>query len=199
MDNSKPLNLFICGMKHCGKSTHAKRYATAKGFPFADLDELIEQLYFQNYGKKLNCRQIYKKVGRQGFYSLETKALSEYLKNDFEQPHPRVLALGGGIASNQEALVLLLANGYPIYLYQDEEVIFSRLKENGMPAYLGLFNRRKKFHKIYIERAINYETIAACVVSPEDIPTDEAQIIFAATVDDFIKKITLTPKKRGKK
>lgn len=197
MEERRPLTLFFGGMKHCGKTTHGAKFAKNKKYDFIDIDEEIQRLYLIQKGKARNCREIYKKEGKEYFYWIEYEALLNYLENSSTKKNVQIVSLGGGICSNKNAIPILKKNGYFIYLYQDEEILFERLKKKGLPPYLGILNPRKKFHTIFQQRTSIYQQLADIIINPPDTSKDEAQQIIAKELEEFIKHIQ--KKKIGKR
>ena len=189
---SKPIlnrnsNLFFGGMKHCGKTTHGKRYATANSLKFDDLDDLIEALYFEENSISKTVREIYISDEKSGFQKMETKALEKWIFENKTTNKKGVLSLGGGIASNKEAISLIKLNGYFIYLKQDEEVLFKRIKYNGLPPFLKTDNPQKSFHKLFIERTDKYNKIADLIISPGDKSKEDTAKTVALNLTEFLK------------
>lgn len=187
--NNKAINLFFCGMKHSGKTTHGKKYGEKKDFPFDDLDQWIEKVYFEERRKQLSCRKIFKKEGVAGFQNFETIALEKWLKTTETLSHPRILALGGGIASNQIATLLLTTNGYIVYLEEKEEILWDRMKKKGFPPYLGLFCKHKRFQKIYKNRTEIYEIIADCKIALNNEDQETNASLIEKELDRFLSCI----------
>lgn len=181
---SKTKCLFFGGMKHCGKTTHGKRYAQRKGFDFNDLDHLIEKLNYQQTENQASCREIYIRDGKEGFQQIETQALIKWLnqhqqKFDSNQLMGAVLSLGGGIGSNAEAMELISESGIFIYIKQKESVLFDRILYKGLPPFLKTENPKQSFHALFTERTPEYEKSANLMIEPGDKPQEEtAQIIF---------------------
>lgn len=197
MNDTRPITLFFGGLKHCGKTTHALKFANAKKYDFIDIDREIEKLYQLQNGKEYSCRQIYKKEGKKQFHQLEYEALLNYLETSSNSKRVQIVSLGGGICDNQRALTVLKESGYFIYLYQEEAVLFKRMKAKGLPPYLGILNPKKKFHKIFEARNFIYSQIAVLTITSPNLSKEETQEIIASKLEEFIKQIQKN--KRNKK
>src|SRR5574344_2860197 len=88
--------VILCGMKHCGKSTHGRRIAALFGCPFFDTDDEIAK----NTGK--NARQIYTESGEDAFKAAEAEACRKIA--GYASEHVCVIATGGGICNNSAAM-----------------------------------------------------------------------------------------------
>lgn len=141
------MNFFFTGMKHSGKTTFAKRFAAAKGLLWADSDDLI----LQNISP-LSVREFYKQNGKEAFLIEERKAVEEFIKNN----NNFVLSLGGGVCDNTPLMDLMKENGKLIYLTRDEELIFEKIKQKGLPPFLDSDNPRKIFHELFLRRDTIY-------------------------------------------
>ena len=120
----------ICGIKHAGKSTVGKIVAETLGIPFADSDELLQQ----KYDPALSVREIYLKLGEEGFRQLEAKTIRDFSakKTAF------VLALGGGALSNpfltEDDLRTL---GVICCIDVPDDVAYERILRKGLPPFLA--------------------------------------------------------------
>lgn len=163
-------NIVLLGIKHSGKSTLGKHTSTALGFPFFDTDNEI----FSLTGK--TPREIFNAQGKPAFIQAEYQACDALLKNLKGQT--AVIATGGGICDNAQALEVLKSNSIFIFLNVAEEVSLERIlrevKFNGeeiadpstLPAYINKKNPHTRndvrtiFHDFYTERVAIYKSIA---------------------------------------
>lgn len=159
--------IILVGIKHSGKSTQGKLLAQKLNYDFIDLDDVITQI------SGLSPRDLYKQNGKNAFIEQEFNA-SKKIIDDFSQKN-LVLATGGGICDNQNAINLLKNFGKFIFLKVDEEVAFSRIIkkvtfENGiwqnLPAYIEKENPKSFddaktiFHNFYTKRTEIYQNLA---------------------------------------
>ncbi|MFW5712223.1 MAG: shikimate kinase [Spirochaetota bacterium] len=138
-------NLYLAGLKHCGKTTLGKLLAARTGREFYDLDDLLLALAAdQGYS---SVREIYRTAGREKFQEYEAAAAR---KAAFSAA---LLSLGGGTVENQPALQALKPGGSLIYLQVDETVLFNRIERGGLPPFLiGDRPPAELFHELYIRR-----------------------------------------------
>ena len=69
------MNIVICGMKHCGKSTQGEFIARKLSCPFLDTDDLLEAKFFELEKNPLNSREIYNLHGEDYFRELEADVI----------------------------------------------------------------------------------------------------------------------------
>lgn len=133
--------IVLMGIKHCGKSTQGKIISQKLGLPFYDTDDVITLLT----GK--TPREIYTEKGAEGFMEAEKNAC-EYVKNETALKNKNaVIATGGGICNNAQAVEILKSFGTLVYLDIEEKIATARvLREiqvapdgslSNMPAYIA--------------------------------------------------------------
>jgi shikimate kinase len=180
------MKIVLTGMKHCGKSTVGRLLAKRWSCPFADTDAMLEELFEQNYGEKLDCRGIFRQYGEEFFRNLEAEVI-ERLRNG-RPMKSRVIALGGGLPMNSAVSALLPELGHIVYLKVAPEVIFKRIEANGLPPYLDAARPFDSFMEFYREREKVYENIAELTVAPENMPPEETAAAAAQTIESEIRK-----------
>lgn len=126
-----------------GKSTVGQGLAEHLGWPFLDLDQLIEQ----RDGRKIE--QIFREAGEEAFRSLEQQLLRESLAGS--NAGCCVLALGGGAFAQPEIRRLLLDAQVPsVFLDADAEELFRRSEQ---PSVIRPLRRDlKQFTELYEAR-----------------------------------------------
>ncbi|WGK68242.1 shikimate kinase [Candidatus Haliotispira prima] len=157
-------SIVIIGLKHCGKSSVARILAKHLRRPHYDTDNLLEELYFAEQGKRLNFREIYAKLGKQRFDQLQMSVL----KNFFDRQHsggfwPRLplLSLGGGAGDLPEVGHLLDGeNCLVVLLEENPELLFERISATGLPSFLsdaeGPEEAFLKFCRLSEQRLVRY-------------------------------------------
>ena len=125
------MNIVLIGAKGCGKTTIGKLLAKELIFPFIDIDSVIEEIYFDRFGEKLSFREIYKKIGSDNFRQLEKDASEKISNTDWS-----VISTGGGSFLNPEIRYLLRKNAIVIFIYVKFDILWQRIKKDGIPAYL---------------------------------------------------------------
>ena len=111
--------MLIClvGFMGSGKSYVGERLATQMNYNFIDLDTYIAD------NEKLTISDIFQKEGENTFRAKENK----YLKVLFDEKNT-VIATGGGTPCFHDNMNLMCQNGITIYLYANNTILFSRLK-----------------------------------------------------------------------
>ena len=161
--------IVLMGIKHCGKSTQGKLISQKLGLPFFDTDDVIAEMT----GK--TPREIYTEKGQEGFIEAEKKACLQ-VKDRTGGTDCCVVATGGGICNNPDAIEILRSFGTLVYLEVEEKIAASRVlreikKEkdgtlSNMPAYIAKKNPRTIaecgdiFHDFFVEREKIYRNIA---------------------------------------
>ncbi|MBM3183681.1 MAG: hypothetical protein FJZ64_00015 [Chlamydiae bacterium] len=163
------MNLILFGFKGCGKTHFGKLFAKKMHRKFIDTDDLIVECYTQ---KNLTVREIYKKLGEEGFRALEKKALFS-LKNVKDS----IISLGGGAVLDPENVEFLQKLGCLIYLKTSKETLEKRLFKDEPPAFLNEKDPKGAFFKMVQERRPIYESIPATTIDCDNL--DEAGVLAA--------------------
>lgn len=170
-------NYFFCGIKHSGKTTHAKIFGKKLDLPVFDGDDLIlEQI-------NTSVRNYYKTFGKEAFMDCEYLSLEKLLKTNDK---PKVISLGGGVCDNRKATLLIKEYGIIIYIRVNEQTLFDRIIKDGIPPFLE-DNPKDKFHTLYLQRDEFYKNYSDIIIDLNDAPIEEtAKEIFAA-INKWIK------------
>jgi shikimate kinase len=155
---SRPI--IVSGIKHCGKSTIGRYLAEELEIPFLDLDDIVVELCRENRGGQdaitWEPREIYRRLGKTGFQALELEALGRIRKNN----EACVLALGGGTPENPETRCVLSGLGILVYLYEEAEILYSRIIARGIPPFLDEKAPRESFLELFQYRDTLYRSAA---------------------------------------
>jgi shikimate kinase len=192
-------DIVLTGPKHSGKTTTGKALASLFSCDFIDIDELISQ----RTGK--SPRQLFNE-GRAVFQKAEAEALAALVdlggssvgsgggannvgcgKNitgdtDKTEAKRRVIATGGGIIDNNEALSILKKSGaVMVYLDIAAEDAWDRIAAGGeLPPFLRTENPRETHRALHERRAAAYLQIANIVIKTEGkSPQERAAEIFS--------------------
>lgn len=181
--------IILVGIKHCGKSTQGRLIAKRLGLEFFDTDDLIQHIT----GK--SPRDIYTKEGKEAFLEAEKTAVLSIPKDLC------VIATGGGICDNSEAVATLKNLGTIVFLEAKEKTAADRIvreasftkDENGkqiiknLPAYIAKdcpINEsqvRALFHEFYTARTEKYKKIAGITIQMEEAgKTENMEMILKA-------------------
>jgi shikimate kinase len=182
------MNIVICGMKHCGKSTHGQGVARRLDCPFVDTDDLLEKEYFNRENNPLNSREIYNLHGEEYFRKLESEVIHSLI-NESREDKTQVVALGGGVPSNPVLGAELKDLGYFVYIKNQPEILYERIKRKGLPKFLQGENPWEKFLKLYMERERRYIELSDLTIEfKKDIPVKEAGRIISAKIEEKLNE-----------
>ena len=162
----------LLGMKHSGKSSLGRLLAGRWGCPFHDADEALEALYASRHGKRITAREIYVRLGPEGFFEMEAEALRELASRLGEASH--VIAAGGRTPLNPKAQGPLRSLGLAVLLDVPAEALWERAVRGGIPAFVGPTDPRGDFLALARERDPQYREFADLVVplDPKARPRD---------------------------
>ena len=193
-------SIILLGIKHCGKSTQGRLLSRHFGCDFFDTDDEITNLT----GK--TPREIYTQKGKEGFLNTEKSACKNLAEKILQKQTNGsminktndlscVIATGGGICNNPDALKILHGLGKFVFLNADEKTAITRIineiKYDGvglmknLPAYISSKNPkniqevRLIFHDFYKERQKIYK----------DLCDIEIKLEHSATKQENLKKI----------
>jgi shikimate kinase len=160
MNNHRQKLIYLIGFMGAGKSSVGTILAQRMGWPFVDLDTIIEA------GQGASIRQIFEQAGEPFFRNLEHAALVEVARKA-----PAVIALGGGTFVQRPNFDLVQqTRGATIWLDCPIEELWERCSAmDNRP----LFRDRESFVRLYEQRLPYYRQaefrIATGGRSPEDI------------------------------
>ena len=173
-------NIVLMGIKHCGKSTQARLLSQKLNCPMFDTDTEIENIYSKT------AREIYAQEGEEAFKKAEKEACISVINKASQSQNGAVIATGGGICCNSEALNVLRKDSIFVFLMAQENLASDRIvrecniDENGtlsnLPAYIAKKNPRTTddvrdiFHDFYEERTRIYSGIADAAVRMDNAP-----------------------------
>ena len=178
------MNIILAGFKSCGKTTTGKALAKELKLEFVELDEALEEHYFEKHNERLSFREIYKKHGGEFFRNLENSILIK-----LKDKKNIVLSLGGGTPLLEENKKIIKKIGKVIYLDADKDILRNRiLKNNELPAFLDNERPEESFEEIFNKRNPAYSEIADYRIKIKDEP-----------ISEILKKISeLVPLKNNK-
>src|SRR5581483_1130377 len=162
------MNLILFGFKSCGKTTLGKKIADQMKRPFIDTDRLVEELYKKRTGRDLNCREIAKQVGEEGFRALESDAVLQLKKMK-----DTIIALGGGLILIPGIAEMLAKVGTLVYLKVSKGTLKERILKQPLHTFLDPMDAVGSFERMYAERQPKYEKILALSVDVETKTQDE--------------------------
>ena len=160
------MNLILCGMMGCGKTTVGREIAQRSGKLCCDTDEKI----VEEHGK---IADIFACYGEARFREIETETVQELVQKD-----NLVIATGGGLVLKTENVTLLRKKGKIVYLRAKKETLLSRLqKDTERPLLQSGQSLSERLTELLKVRAPIYEGVADCVVdvdgkTPEEIAAE---------------------------
>lgn len=153
------MNIVLCGLPKCGKTTVGKLLSKFYLVDFIDVDCLIESAYFHQTGIRMTCREIFLREGECLFRQWE----AEQIKT-LPGEKRSVISLGGGSLMNIESREYVKSLGQIIYLQSDPRIVWKRIAARGVPAYLDKRNPEEEFYRIAAQRTEDYESVATHVI-----------------------------------
>ncbi len=163
-NNTESKVLILVGFASVGKTVTGRALADRLGWEFRDLDREIESSFAAKHGDRLSCRQIFRRDGEAAFRQLEQKVLLEMgFDND------TILATGGGTITKAENCRILSGLGKIIYLRITPEVLFCRMTEKGLPAFMDDDPTLRNLQTIYAVRAPIFEQLSDFELDTSDI------------------------------
>ena len=160
-------NIVLTGMMGAGKTTVGKLLARRFLRPFADTDALIEE----REGRSIP--DIFAQDGEDAFRALELN-----LSRELSGQSGLVVACGGGLPTQEEAISALKQNGLVFWLDRDPGETYDALDVTGRPlAQAG----REDFIRRYQSRVPVYRRWADRVIPCADGPR-AAEALIAAII-----------------
>ncbi|MBO6559401.1 MAG: helix-turn-helix transcriptional regulator [Nisaea sp.] len=111
----------LIGLRGAGKTTLGRALAEKLGFPFIELNRVIEKDYGASIGELLSLS------GQPAFRRYENRCLNQIL-SDYDEA---VISTGGGIVANPETYTMLLRRAHTIWLQASPEEHMQRVVEQG--------------------------------------------------------------------
>ena len=154
----------LLGVKHSGKTSVGRSLSLRTGIPFVDLDDEIVK-----HSDYSSAREIYTSIGRAGFHALEHRVLRSLSPSE----NGLILATGGGIADNPDALGLLTPRYFRIYLAEHVDVLYDRIIRGGLPPFLSPERPKLDFLQLFARRDRIYRTASDIVIDCNGLTINE--------------------------
>lgn len=168
------MNVFLMGMKHCGKSTLGEALAARWGCVFYDTDAMVEARHERQSGVRQSVRELYRALGEGYFENLEGEVVGELHEALGGPGMTAVVALGGRTATNPRAQTVLPTLGLVVYLRVSVAELYARVLRSGLPPFLDPADPRGSFEATYRRREPAYERLAHMTVDLNNLDVDQA-------------------------
>jgi len=126
------MNVILTGFASSGKSVTANALYRMAGFRCIDLDRVIEDVYERERGERLLCREVFRRLGADGFSMLENSALQT-----LSDMRDSVLSTGGRTPMYEPNRPLLRTLGRIVYLRCGVKAALGRMRRKGIPVSMG--------------------------------------------------------------
>ncbi|MBD3164909.1 AAA family ATPase [Candidatus Woesearchaeota archaeon] len=161
------MNIILIGFKAAGKSTIGRKLSKRTGMDFIDLDSYIVQLHDEEKRENINCREIFNKYGERYFRELEKNALNAIKTEN------TVLAVGGGAVESEKNRSRIKRLGKVIYLFNNKDILFSRIENQGLPPFMDSDNPRESFETLFKKRDLLYKTVADDIIICDNLSYED--------------------------
>lgn len=161
--------LYLVGFMGSGKSAVGRLLADELGWPFADIDEDIEQ------AEGVSIAEIFDQRGEEEFREIEREAIQKRVR-EVESGKPIVLALGGGAFVDPVNRKLLEERGVTLWLDCSFPRICARLEGQ---THRPLARDPDKFRQLFDDRREGYGKAEYRIEADTDDP--------AAVVAEILK------------
>lgn len=156
------MNLVLCGMMGCGKSTVGVCLAEKTNRAHVDTDCVI----VERYGR---IADIFERYGEAHFRDLETETVKELV-----QKKGLVIATGGGLVLKQENVELLKSSGKIIFLRARVDTLCKRLQaDTERPLLQNAASLKERLENLLQERTPVYEQAADFIVDVDEKTPEE--------------------------
>jgi len=119
--SAKSKRLCLIGLRGAGKSTLGEQLGQTLSMPFVELNNEIEQL------SGMSTQELMSLYGQEGYRKLERQALEKIV----EHKQSVILAAAGGVVSEPDTLVYLMAHFHTVWLKASPEEHMNRVREQG--------------------------------------------------------------------
>lgn len=163
----------LCGFMGCGKSSVGAALAESLGWPFVDLDAYIE------HKMDRSIAEMFSLEGEEYFRAVELEALRDVVIMAAVTGEDRVLALGGGTPTIQDARRILREETTCVWLKASPETIAARLGEapGGIRPLLACADPAARTRELLAERERYYALASHCIDTDSQCPASTAAAI----------------------
>lgn len=164
-------SIVLVGFSGSGKTTIGRVLAHRLGLEFVDLDSAIEEKYHAT------IPHIFEKYGESVFRQCEYQTLKEKISTP-----DIVLSTGGGAPTYKDAMQLIKANAFSVYLNLSEESLVDRLKHSKKvrPLTSSLSDEAlQEYVHTAMQKRLAYYKMADLVVDEEDVDAEKIAEVIA--------------------
>ena len=156
------MNVILCGMMGCGKTTVSLVLSKLLGWERVDTDECI----VSRYG---NISDIFEKQGEGYFREVETQITAELAQKD-----NLVISTGGGLVLKEKNVQLLQEKGVIVYLRASIPTLVKRLSgDKDRPLLQGEEGLENRLSSLLKTREPIYAQVADCTVATDGKTPEE--------------------------
>lgn len=154
-------NIVLTGFMGTGKTTVGKIISKKLGYPFVDIDELIEK------AMGMRISEIFEKFGEARFRDIESAMISHVTEKTGQ-----VISTGGGAILKEENLANMKKKGVVFCLNASADTVFERVKHNDDRPLLRSPDVRAKIKELMDKRRVFYEK-ADYMIETENLTPEE--------------------------
>ncbi|MFP4028516.1 MAG: chorismate synthase [Candidatus Brocadiia bacterium] len=162
------MRIVIAGMKCSGKSTLAQNLSNLLDISCVETDDVAEELYQEENGEALSCREICEQHGEDCFRNLESLAVQK-----ISALQGCILSLGGSTFLVPEHRRKLCDESVLIWLDPDPETLWERIRRTGIPPFLREDGAKEKFFRKCELASDIVAPIAHITCDTSDLPPEE--------------------------
>lgn len=154
------MNIVLCGMMGCGKTTVAAALSALTGMEQVDTDAVI-------VGKYGRIADIFAQHGEEYFRGLETETVEGLSRRD-----GLIIATGGGCVLRGHNVELLKRGGSIVYLRTRPQTLIARVEGDAeRPLLAG--GAAERINAILPVRAPVYEAAADYIIDTDGLPPED--------------------------
>ncbi len=157
-------NIVLIGFMGCGKTTIGRELHQRLGYPFVDMDQVIEQ----RQGESIP--EIFARQGEGVFRDLESRLLRELAVSPLLR---QIISTGGGVVERDENLQVLRRLGYVVWLSAPPEVILERTSKTRNRPLLQGDDPSIRIRDLLRRRTPRYQSVAHLEVDTHGLEFSE--------------------------